>query len=99
MVSIETQRAIEMIQRGNPVLSQAINFGQRMVTGAGPGLVPRGFVECVIGLVLTVETAQGEAQVVKGFAIIGIWVAASDPFYSFAKMAFGLVEFAPAQMP
>src|SRR5882724_5453420 len=99
VVGIEPQRPIEMVKRRNPVLSQAINFRQSMIAGTGPGLIPRCLVEYIIGLVVTFEAAQGQAQVVKGLAIMGIRVPAGDPFYGFTKMALGLVEFAPTQMP
>ena len=49
IVGVEAERAVEMFQRLRPIGAAAIHFGQRVIAGRGPGLVPGGLVEGRIG--------------------------------------------------
>src|SRR5882672_5369728 len=88
-----------MIERRGPVPSRTVNFRQGMVTRAGPGLVPRRFVERCISLVIAVEVAQTQTQVVAGFAIVWIRIASRQTFNGFSEVRFGLPELTTPQMP
>src|SRR5216684_6249614 len=87
-----------MIERGNPILSNAINLRQSMVTGAGAGLVPCRFVEGIVSLIITVQAAKTKAQIVIGFAIVRIRVAPRQAFDGSPKVIFARAKFAAAQV-
>src|SRR5258708_26312503 len=88
-----------MIECRRPLSSRAVNFSQGMVTGAGPGLIPRCFVECRISVVIAVEMTQAQAQVVSGFTIVRIGIAARQAIDGFTKTRLGFREFTTAKMP
>src|SRR2546425_9330778 len=87
-----------MIERRVPGLPRAVNFRQGVVTGPGPGLAPSCFVECRIRLVITVEVAQAQPQIVECFAIARIRISSRQAFDRFTKVRFGLRELATAEV-
>ena len=88
-----------MIERCIPIPARTVNFRQGMVTGSGPSLIPRRFVEGRISVVITLEVAQAQAKVIVGFAIVRIRIASRQSFDSSTKVRFGFREFTMAEMP
>ena len=88
-----------MIQSGGPVGFFGIQFGQRMEAGGLPGLIPRGFVEGGVGFGSAILKTQAEAEIVVGFAVVGIRIAAGQPFDGLAEVFFGGDEFTAPEMP
>ena len=80
---------VEMIQSGGPLGFCGIQFGQRMEAGGLPGLIPRGFVEGGVGFGSAILKTQAEAEIVVGFAVVGIRIAAGQPFDGLAEVFFG----------
>ena len=70
-----------------------------MVTGGLPGLIPSGFVKGGVGFGIAILKAQAEAEMVVGFAVVGIGIAAGETFDGLAKMFFGGGEFTTPEMP
>ena len=99
VVGIETQRVIEMFQRGVPILAAAVNFRQRVIRGGLPRLIPTGFVKRVVGLVVAAEVPQAQAQIVIRLAVGGIGVAACQPFDGLTEIFFRRGEFAAIEVP
>ena len=88
-----------MIERCIPIPARTANFRQGMVTGSGPSLIPRRFVEGRISVVITLEVAQAQAKVIVGFAIVRIRIASRQSFDSSTKVRFGFRKLASAKMP
>src|ERR1039457_5030356 len=61
MVRVETQGAVQMVQRRGPVISRAINLRQSMVARAGPSLIPRRFIERGVSVFIVTEITQTQA--------------------------------------
>src|SRR6266540_2599600 len=97
-----------MIERGRPLATQSVDFGQRVKRSRLPRLVPGGFVERGVrfrdfGLVELRRgerlKPQAESELIERFAVRGIWIPGGQPCNARAKVAFGTGELSATKMP
>src|SRR6185312_15277812 len=87
-----------MFEGGCPIFARTGNLREGMKTGGGPRLVPGGFVKGFVGFVIAAEVAQTHSEMVIGLAVVGIGIAAREPFDGAAEIWLGFDELAAAQM-
>ena len=65
----ETQGTVQCSSAVVQSFPAAINFGQGVIAGRRPGLIPGGFVKGVVSLVVAVQMTQAQAEIVIGLAV------------------------------
>ncbi len=99
VVSVETQRTLQVLEGQSPMPTRAINFRQSVIGCAGPRLVPNRFIKGIVGLALSAQISQAHAQIVVRFAVIRIGIAASEPLDGSPEVLFGEVKFPAPKLP
>lgn len=111
VVATERQRAIQVLQRRQPVPPAAVHFGQCMITGRCPRLIPRRLVKGCVGVCnqavrlgrsggKKIELiADAKPKAVERFAVIGVGIAEDQPLDRLAEMRLCRIEFPTPQMP
>ena len=114
IIDVDAQGPLHVFQGRTPRAAAAVHFGQRMISGRLPGVIPRRLVKrgvtfaekrffanfLELGTALDVQPiAQAKAQVVVRFSVIRVWVAQRESLDRRTKAAFGLGEFSAAEMP
>src|SRR5579859_7106934 len=99
IVGIGGEAALNVVERGGPVLLFRIALGEREVCRSAPGGVPRGFVKGVVCLLMAAFVAEREAEIVIGLAIARVGIERGEPRDRGLEVLGGLNELSAAKIP